>query len=110
MACWSSGNYVATASPQPCEAAPFFATITPHIARGIVAMVEPHVVSAVKDKRAEVFRIIADLEKRVTQHRADMVRIDATLRLFPPGLAACVADEAAAPGARRVPRVPVEDI
>jgi hypothetical protein len=47
-------------------------------------MAEPHVVSALKDKRAEVSGAIADLERRIGQHRADLMHIDATLRLFAP--------------------------
>ena len=47
-------------------------------------MVEPHVVAALKDKRAELSGSIADLEKRIGQHRADLLHVDAVLRLFAP--------------------------
>lgn len=47
-------------------------------------MSEPHVVAALKDKRAELAGIIADLEKGINGHRADLVHIDATLRMFAP--------------------------
>lgn len=45
-------------------------------------MGEPHVVSALRDKRAEVSGLIADLEKRIGQHRADLAHIDAVLRMY----------------------------
>ena len=47
-------------------------------------MDEPHVVAALKDKRAELSGRIADLEKRIGQHRADLLHVDAVLRLFVP--------------------------
>ena len=47
-------------------------------------MAEPHVVAARKDKRAELAGLIADLEKRINGHRAGLVHLDATLRMFAP--------------------------
>ena len=47
-------------------------------------MAEPHVVAALKDKRAELSGSIADLEKRIGRHRADLLHVDAVLRLFAP--------------------------
>jgi hypothetical protein len=47
-------------------------------------MAESHVVAALKDKRAELSGGIADLEKRIGQHRADLLHVDAVLRLFAP--------------------------
>ena len=47
-------------------------------------MAEPHVVAALKDKRAELAGVIADLEKRIAGHRVDLVHLDATLRMFAP--------------------------
>ena len=47
-------------------------------------MAEPHVVAALKVKRAELSGSIADLEKRISQHRADLLHVDAVLRLFAP--------------------------
>ena len=47
-------------------------------------MAEPHVVAALKDKRAELSGSIADLEKRIGQHRADLRHGDAVLRLVVP--------------------------
>jgi hypothetical protein len=37
-----------------------------------------------KDKRAELSGSIADLEKRIGQHRADLLHVDAVLLLFAP--------------------------
>ena len=48
-------------------------------------MTEPHVVTALKDKRAELSGRIADLEKRISQDRATLHHVDAVLRLFAPG-------------------------
>ena len=49
-------------------------------------MAEPHVVAALRDKRAELSGTIVDLEKRIGQHRADLLHVDAVLRLFAPDL------------------------
>ena len=49
-------------------------------------MAEAHVVAALRDKRAELSGTIADLEKRLGQHRADLLHVDAVLRLFVPEL------------------------
>ncbi|CAO3431955.1 hypothetical protein [Azospirillum doebereinerae] len=49
-------------------------------------MGEPHVVSALREKRAEISGAILELEKRMAQHRADLVHLDAILRLFAPEL------------------------
>lgn len=49
-------------------------------------MAEPHVVSALRDKRAEVSGLIADLERRIAQQRADLVHVDAVLQLYSPNL------------------------
>ena len=47
-------------------------------------MAEPHVFAALKDKRAELSGSIADLAKRIGPHRADLLHVDAVLRLFVP--------------------------
>jgi len=47
-------------------------------------MGEPHVISALRDKRAELSGLIRDLEKKIGQHRADLVHLDATMRIFDP--------------------------
>src|SRR4029079_16201922 len=50
----------------------------------MLIMAEAHVVAALKDKRAELSGGIADLEKRIGQHRADLLHVNAVLRLFAP--------------------------
>ena len=49
-------------------------------------MAAAHVIAALRDKRAELSGGIADLEKRIGQHRADLLHVDAVLRLFAPDL------------------------
>jgi hypothetical protein len=49
-------------------------------------MAEPHVVAGLKDKRSELSGIIADLERRINQHWADLLHVDAVLRLFAPDI------------------------
>jgi hypothetical protein len=49
-------------------------------------MAELHVVSALRDKRAEIAGLLADLERRLAAHRADLVHVDAVLRLYAPAL------------------------
>jgi len=48
-------------------------------------MAESHVVSALVNKRAEIAGMIARTEQ-LGQFRADLVHLDAALRLFAPGL------------------------
>jgi hypothetical protein len=47
-------------------------------------MVEAHVVSALRLKRAEISGYIHDVEKRIARHRLALANIDATIRLFSP--------------------------
>ncbi|MDQ2106437.1 hypothetical protein [Azospirillum isscasi] len=47
-------------------------------------MGDTYLISGLTAKRAEVSGVIADLEKRIAQHRADLVHIDAVLRLYAP--------------------------
>jgi hypothetical protein len=47
-------------------------------------MVEPHVVSALCLKRAEISGHIHDLEKRIARQRVNLANLDATIRLFSP--------------------------
>ena len=49
-------------------------------------MAELHVVSALVAKRSEVAGMIADLERQAAQQRADLVHVDAVLRLYAPDL------------------------
>jgi hypothetical protein len=47
-------------------------------------MADPHVVTALRAKRAELAGEIGAAEKRIAQLRADLVHLDATLCLFAP--------------------------
>jgi hypothetical protein len=47
---------------------------------------ESVVVAALKRKRAEVAGIIANLEKQIAAHRADLSHIDRVLRLMDPAV------------------------
>src|SRR3984893_13804915 len=47
-------------------------------------MVEPHVISALRLKRAEISGHIHDLEKRIARQRANLANLDATIKLFSP--------------------------
>jgi hypothetical protein len=47
-------------------------------------MVDPHVISALREKRALVAGLIEKLERKLEQHRADLTHIDSLLRLFQP--------------------------
>ena len=49
-------------------------------------MAESHVVSALVDKRAELTGQIVRIEQQLGRVRADLVHIDATIRLFAPKL------------------------
>ena len=49
-------------------------------------MAESHVVSALVAKRAEIAGVIARTEQQLGQFRADLVHLDATIRLFAPEL------------------------
>src|SRR3984893_15711266 len=47
-------------------------------------MADPHVISALREKRALVDGLIEKLERKLEQHRADITHIDGVLRLFQP--------------------------
>jgi hypothetical protein len=47
-------------------------------------MADPHVISALRVKRAEVAGLIDALERELAQQRADLVHLDSVLRLFQP--------------------------
>jgi hypothetical protein len=49
-------------------------------------MAEPHVVSALRLKRAEISGHVHDLERKLARHRASLANIDATIRLYAPEL------------------------
>ena len=47
-------------------------------------MADPHVISALREKRALVTGLIEKLERKLEQHRADLTHVDGVLRLFQP--------------------------
>ena len=47
-------------------------------------MGEPHVVSALRDKRSELSGLIEHLERQINQHRASLVHVDGVIRLYEP--------------------------
>jgi len=47
-------------------------------------MADPHVVSALREKRAKLAGCIAQFERQLNQRRADLTHIDGVLRLFAP--------------------------
>ena len=47
-------------------------------------MGEPHVISALRDKRSELSGLIDHLERQINQHRADLIHVDAVIRLYAP--------------------------
>ena len=47
-------------------------------------MSEPHVVSALRAKRAEVSGYIRELESKISRQRANLAHIDATIKIFSP--------------------------
>src|ERR1700730_8927243 len=49
-------------------------------------MAQQHVVSALRTKRAEISGYIADLERKINRQRAVLANVDATIRLFSPGI------------------------
>jgi hypothetical protein len=49
-------------------------------------MGEPHVISALSNKRAELAGIVSQLERQLGQQRANLAHLDATMRLFDPNI------------------------
>src|SRR5208283_5198393 len=49
-------------------------------------MGEPHVISALSNKRAELAGIVIQLERQLDQQQADLAHLDATIRLFDPDI------------------------
>ena len=49
-------------------------------------MAEPHVISALRNKRLELGEVVNELEQRLELHRADLAHLDATMRLFDPDI------------------------
>jgi hypothetical protein len=48
------------------------------------AMAEPHVISALSNKRAELAGIVSQLQRQLAQQQANLAHLDATMRLFDP--------------------------
>jgi hypothetical protein len=49
-------------------------------------MTNSHVISALRLNRAEISGHIRDLEKRIARQRANLANLDATIKLFSPGI------------------------
>jgi hypothetical protein len=49
-------------------------------------MSEPHIVTTLRRKRAEIGGYIRDLERQIKRQRAALAHVDATIRLFAPGV------------------------
>ena len=47
-------------------------------------MAEPHVIGALRSKRAELAGTLRQLEQQLAGHRANLAHLDATMRLFDP--------------------------
>ncbi len=49
-------------------------------------MAEPHVIGALRNKRAELAGMLRQLERQLVQQRANLAHVDATMRLFDPDI------------------------
>lgn len=49
-------------------------------------MAEPHVISALSNKRAELAGIVSQLERQLAQQQAHLAHLDATMQLFDPNI------------------------
>ena len=49
-------------------------------------MGEPHVISALSNKRAELAGMVSQLERQLGQQQANLAHLDATMRLFDPDI------------------------
>src|SRR5450432_435028 len=49
-------------------------------------MAEPHVIGALRNKRAELAGTLRQLEQQLSGHRANLAHLDATMRLFDPNV------------------------
>jgi hypothetical protein len=47
-------------------------------------MSAPHVVYALREKRAELFGTMRQIEQQLAQYRSNLAHLDATMRLFDP--------------------------
>ena len=49
-------------------------------------MAEPHVIGALRNKRAELAGMLRQLEQQLAQQRANLAHVDATMQLFDPDI------------------------
>jgi hypothetical protein len=49
-------------------------------------MAEPHVIGALRNKRTELAGTLRQLEQQLAQQRTNVAHLDATIRLFDPGI------------------------
>jgi hypothetical protein len=63
-------------------------------------MAQSIVINALSEKRAELAGQVSDLERRITQARADLSHVDATIRLFDPSIKPAAIRAKAAPPER----------
>jgi hypothetical protein len=49
-------------------------------------MAEPHVISALRDKRSELAGTVRQLEQQLAQQRSNLAHVDATMLLFDPDI------------------------
>jgi hypothetical protein len=49
-------------------------------------MTEPHVIGALRNKRAELAGMLRQLEQQLVRQRANLAHLDATMRLFDPDI------------------------
>lgn len=49
-------------------------------------MAEPHVIGALRNKRAELAGMLRQLEQQLGQQRVNLAHVDATMRLFDPDI------------------------
>ena len=49
-------------------------------------MAEPHVIGALRNKRAELTGMLRQLEQQLVEQRANLAHVDATMRLFDPDI------------------------
>jgi hypothetical protein len=49
-------------------------------------LAEPHVISALRDKRSELAGLVRQLERQLVQHRGNLSHLDATMQLFDPDI------------------------
>ena len=51
-----------------------------------MGMVASHVIGALREKRAELSGTVQQIERELAQHRSNLAHLDATMRLFDPGI------------------------